>query len=141
MVIERSTRTGLVPLVVIGFAVAALVAVAMSALSGNPPAGLLIVRVLTETGAVVTIGSLLLAAFLVPPQPSGMLAADGYAAMRTAGWFALVWLVGAVLSVPFTTAAAIDRPVSSFTFSQMIADGDAARAVEGVGADGDSSSR
>ncbi|KJK45862.1 copper resistance protein CopD [Lentzea aerocolonigenes] len=121
MAIERSTRTGLVPLVVIGFAVAALVAVAFSALSPNPPLGLLIVRVLTETGAVVTIGSLLLAAFLVPPQKSGTLAADGYAAMRTAGWFALVWLVGAVLSVPFNTAAAIDRPVSSFGFSQMIA--------------------
>lgn len=121
MAIERSSRTGLVPLVVIGFAVAALVAVAMSALSGNPPAGLLIVRVLTETGAVVTIGSLLLAAFLVPPQKSGTLAADGYAALSTAGWAALVWLAGTVLSVPFTTAAAIDRPVTSFGFSQMIA--------------------
>ncbi|HEV7909284.1 MAG TPA: cytochrome c oxidase assembly protein, partial [Pseudonocardiaceae bacterium] len=47
-----------------------------------------------------------------PPQRSGMLAADGYAALRTAGWSALVWLVGAALSVPFTAADAIGQPVT-----------------------------
>jgi cytochrome c oxidase assembly factor CtaG/putative copper export protein len=95
-----------------GVAIAALLAAGLTALSGNQQTALQIIRVVTESGAVVCIGSLLLAAFLVPPQRSGMLAADGYAALRTAGWSALVWLVGAALSVPFTAADAIGQPVT-----------------------------
>jgi putative copper resistance protein D len=109
----RRRRTGLVPLLVIGSAVAALVAAGLMTATGNDRIGLIIVRVLTESAAVVTIGSLLLAAFLVPPQASGLLAADGYAALRTAGWTALLWTFGSVLSVPFTAADAFGQPVST----------------------------
>jgi putative copper resistance protein D len=108
----RRNRTGLVPLLVIGIAVAALLAAGLSSLLGDGAQAILIVRVLTESGAVVCVGSLLLAAFLVPPQRSGTLAADGYAALRTAGWAALLWLLGAVLSVPFTVADAVGQPVT-----------------------------
>jgi cytochrome c oxidase assembly factor CtaG/putative copper export protein len=102
----------MLPLLACGAAIAALLAAGLTALSGNQQTALQILRVVTESGAVVCIGSLLLAAFLVPPQRSGMLAADGYAALRTAGWSALVWLVGAALSVPFTAADAIGQPVT-----------------------------
>jgi putative copper resistance protein D len=74
--------------------------------------GLTAVRVLTEVGAVATIGFLLMATFLTPPQRSGTLAADGYAALRAAGWSAAVWFLGAALSVPFTAADAAGTPIA-----------------------------
>ncbi|GLZ37775.1 copper resistance protein D [Actinokineospora sp. NBRC 105648] len=73
---------------------------------------LTVVRVATEIGAVVTVGSLLFAAFLVPPQRSGVLDVGGYAAMRTAGWGAALWFVGALASAPFTAADAVGRPIT-----------------------------
>nr|WP_253770139.1 cytochrome c oxidase assembly protein [Goodfellowiella coeruleoviolacea] len=116
----------MIPLLVCGGALAALVAAALSALSGDrqyvvyglpspgqlTTYGLPVIRVVTETGSVLCIGFLLLAAFLVPPQRSGTLSADGYAALRAAGWSALVWCVGALLSVPFTVADATGSPVT-----------------------------
>ncbi|MGM1057894.1 cytochrome c oxidase assembly protein [Saccharothrix sp. Mg75] len=108
----RTQRTGLVPLLAIGATTAALVAAGLLAVTGDDRPGLIVVRVLTESAAVVTIGSLLLAAFLVPPQRSGTLAADGYAALRTAAWAALAWTAGAVASVPYTVADALGQPVS-----------------------------
>lgn len=109
----RTQRTGLVPLLIVGSTVAALVAVGLLTITGADRPALIVVRVLTESAAVVTIGSLLLAAFLVPPQENGTLAADGYAALRTAGGAALVWTLGAVLSVPFTVADALGQPVTA----------------------------
>jgi putative copper resistance protein D len=114
---------------------AALVAAALTALSasdsysvyGLPDPGVLthyglpVVRVLAEIGAVVCIGSLLLASFGIPAQRSGALAADGYAAVRTAGWGAALWCVGAALVVPFTAADATGRPVSEMTSSVVLA--------------------
>ncbi|MBY8849458.1 bifunctional copper resistance protein CopD/cytochrome c oxidase assembly protein [Saccharothrix sp. MB29] len=102
----------MVPLLAVGATIAALVAAGLLAVTGDDRPGLIVVRVLTESAAVVTIGSLLLAAFLVPPQGSGTLAADGYAALRTAGWAALAWTAGAVASVPYTVADALGQPVS-----------------------------
>jgi putative copper resistance protein D len=109
----RTQRTGLIPLLIVGSTVAALVAVGLLTITGADRPALIVVRVLTESAAVVTIGSLLLAAFLVPPQESGTLAAHGYAALRTAGFAALVWTLGAVLSVPFTVADALGQPVTA----------------------------
>ena len=110
---SRTRRTGLIPLLIVGTTIAAVVAAALLVLAGGDASGLIAVRVLTEAAGVVTVGSLLLAAFLVPPQGSGTLAADGYAAVRTAGWAALVWTLGAVLSVPFTVADALGQPVTA----------------------------
>jgi cytochrome c oxidase assembly factor CtaG/putative copper export protein len=75
--------------------------------------GLPIVRSLAECGAVVCIGSLLLAAFGIPAAPGGALTADGYAAVRAAGWAASTWCVASALVVPFTLADASGRPVQS----------------------------
>ncbi|KAA2265266.1 bifunctional copper resistance protein CopD/cytochrome c oxidase assembly protein [Solihabitans fulvus] len=114
------------PLLVCGAALAAVLAAALVSLSGSeqyliyglPDPGVLTrygltaVRVLTEVGAVVCVGSLLFAAFLVPPQPSGRLSPDGYAAIRSAGWAALVWCLGSALSVVFTAADTAGAPVT-----------------------------
>ncbi|MEO7193346.1 MAG: cytochrome c oxidase assembly protein [Pseudonocardiaceae bacterium] len=70
------------------------------------------VRVLSECAAVVTVGSLLLAAFLVPPQASGYLDIGGYAAVRTARIAALSWALTAALMVPLLAADALGRPVT-----------------------------
>lgn len=108
-----------------GIAMAALLAGALTALSGSdlytvyglpdPGAvvrfGLPAVRVLTECGAVLTIGPLLFAAFFVPPQASGRVSAGGFAALRMAMWGSVVWFLGAGLSVPFTIADALGRPL------------------------------
>ncbi|MFC5289108.1 cytochrome c oxidase assembly protein [Actinokineospora guangxiensis] len=113
-------------LVAVGVALAATLAALLVSLSGDglydllglptPDAftrhGLTVVRVLAEVGSVVTIGSLLFAAFLVPPQKSGVLDVGGYAALRWAGGGALLWWVGALLSAPFLAADAVGRPVA-----------------------------
>ncbi len=118
---------GLAPLLVVGGLLAALVGAVLVALAGGdryelqglptPDAftehALTVVRVLTELGAVITVGSLLFAAFLVPPQRSGVLDVGGYAALRTAGWGSALWFVGALLSAPFTAADAVGRPISA----------------------------
>jgi hypothetical protein len=70
---------------------------------GSPDPGLITravlpaVRVLCEGAAVVAVGSLLLAAFLLPPQPSGFLDTGGYAAIRIARIAALIWALTAAL--------------------------------------------
>ncbi|MFB9567941.1 cytochrome c oxidase assembly protein [Saccharopolyspora hordei] len=121
-------------LIVTAAVLAALVAAALTALSagasyallGLPDPGPLtqyglpVVRVVAEVGAVVCIGSLLLAAFGIPAQRSGALAADGYAAVRAASWAGAVWCVGAVLVVPFLAADATGRPVGDVLDTEVL---------------------
>ena len=59
----------------------------------------------------LTIGAVLLAAFLVPPQRSGYLDVAGYRALRAASWTAAGWAAAAVLLVPLNVADALGRPV------------------------------
>lgn len=108
---------GLLPLITIGILLAVLVAVSLLALTAGDftPVNLYpltIVRVLAEIGMVLTIGSLLFATFMVAPQRSGVLDVGGYAALRVAGLAAGLWCVAALVSVVFTEADAIDKPVS-----------------------------
>ncbi|GGG01869.1 copper resistance D precursor [Rhodococcoides trifolii] len=74
--------------------------------------GVSAVRALGEVAAVITIGSLLLAAFLVPPQKSGVLDVDGYRAVRTASTAAVVWAACAIVLVPLTLSDTSGQPVS-----------------------------
>ncbi len=84
-------------------------------------AGLPVMRVLSECAAVVTVGSLLLAAFLVPPQTSGYLDTGGYAAVRTARIAALVWTLASALMVPLLAADAVGRPVTDVLNPPLLA--------------------
>lgn len=113
------------PLLAVGALLATVIAVGLVALTGGlsyavagltDPGdvtryGVMVVRVGADASAAVCIGSLLLAAFLVPPQKSGILDVDGYAAVRTAGFAAFSWFVFAIASVFFTAADGAGRPV------------------------------
>jgi putative copper resistance protein D len=84
-------------------------------------AGLPAMRVLTDCTAVITVGSLLLTAFLVPPQASGHLDTGGCAAMRTARIAALAWTLTATLMVPLSAADAVGRPVTDVLEPRLLA--------------------
>lgn len=72
--------------------------------------GLPAMRAVGEIAAVVAIGSLLLAAFFVPPQKSGVLDVDGYRAVRTASVAAIVWAVCSFALVPLTLSDTSGQP-------------------------------
>lgn len=120
-------RSGVASLLTVAGLLAVVVAAALLALAGglvDPGAidayGLTVVRVIAEIGSVLTVGSLLFATFLVPPQRSGILDVGGYAALRTASWASLVWCLGALLSVPFTAADAVGKPLSALSMTDVV---------------------
>ncbi|MFC3432791.1 cytochrome c oxidase assembly protein [Nocardia seriolae] len=109
----------------LGGAAAALVAALVVALSaaqaltllGIPDPGPLTtyglpaVRAVADFAAALTVGSLLFAAFFVPPQGSGVLDVGGYRALRRAGNAALVWAGAAALLVPLTLSDTTGQPL------------------------------
>jgi putative copper resistance protein D len=123
-------------LVLVGLVVAAFVAAGLTAVSGARPVeslglpdpgalttyGLPAVRTVTEIAAVLTVGALLLAAFLVPAERSGYLDVTGYQALRSASYTAGAWIVGALLMVPLTVADSLGRPLPDVLgFQRLIA--------------------
>jgi putative copper resistance protein D len=123
-------------LVAVGAMIAVLVAAGLTALSGARPAvalglpdpgtltvvGLPAMRAVSEICMVLTIGAVLLAAFLVPPQRSGYLDVAGYRALRAASWTAGGWTAAAVLMVPLSMADALGRPVAQLLDPATILD-------------------
>lgn len=119
---ERNTR--ITPLFSTVALIAGLVAAAVASLSatealdllGIPSAGpattygLPVVQGVGLVAGTITIGSLLLAAFLVPPQASGVLDVDGYRAVRTASVAAAVWAACSVVMVPLVLSDASGQP-------------------------------
>ncbi|MFF0543304.1 cytochrome c oxidase assembly protein [Nocardia thailandica] len=105
-------------LTVFAAALAALVAAMVTALSADQALsalgipdpgpvtvyGLRVVRVIADLSGALTVGSLLFAAFLVPPGRDGLLSVGGYRAVRRASDAAVVWAVCALLLVPLTVA-------------------------------------
>lgn len=75
--------------------------------------GLPFVRAAGEIAAAVAVGSFLMAAFLVPPQRSGVLDVGGYRALRTGTAASGVWAVCAVLLVPLTVSDITGQPLTS----------------------------
>jgi len=106
----------------VGFAqVAVLVATAGTApytAVGNGDPGTLVrwgtplLRLVVDLSATLCTGSLVFAAFFVLPGNDGQLTAHGYAAVRTAGRWGLVWLVAAVVFVPFDVSDTVGEPLS-----------------------------
>lgn len=108
---------GLLAALVAAFAVGLSAAQALVLLGIPDPGplttyGLPAVRAISEIATVITIGSLFFAAFLVPPQRSGVLDVGGYRAVRTAGVAATVWAVTAALMVPLTLSDTSGSPLS-----------------------------
>ncbi|MGZ8750217.1 MAG: cytochrome c oxidase assembly protein [Pseudonocardia sp.] len=122
---SRRGSTGVLGLVGAGAALAALIAAVLTLVVGGPvdavpglsnpdqltTTGLPAVRALAEISMAVTVGALLLAAFLVPPQRSGILDVAGYRAVRSAAAAAFVWALAAALMVPLTVADTLGRPL------------------------------
>lgn len=77
--------------------------------------GLSFVRAAGEIAAVVAIGHFLFAAFLVPPQASGVLDVDGYRALRVGGAACAVWAVCAALLVALTVSDVSGVPLTELT--------------------------
>src|SRR5580693_5785003 len=75
--------------------------------------GLPFVRAAGEVAAVVAVGAFLLAAFLVPPQQSGVLDVDGYRAVRIGTVAAGAWAVCAALLVPLTISDVSGQPITA----------------------------
>ncbi|WP_378738468.1 cytochrome c oxidase assembly protein [Nocardia brasiliensis] len=122
--VTRSAATYAVVIALAG-AIAAVVAALVVALSaaqalsllGIPDPGSLTtyglpaVRALADLSAALTVGSLLFAAFLVPPQSNGLLDVGGYRAVRRASNFALIWACCAALLIPLTVSDTTGQPV------------------------------
>ena len=119
------TTAGVLPLIVIGVLLAILTAVALLSLTAGDSGvvnvyGLTVTRVLAEIGSVLTVGSLLFAAFMVAPKKSGVLEVGAYAALRTASWAAVLWFFAALVSVVFNEADAINKPVGEVLRSDLL---------------------
>lgn len=81
--------------------------------------GLPFVRAAGEIAAVLAVGSFLFAAFLVPPQRSGVLDADGYRALRLGTVASGVWAVCAALLVPLTISDVSGHPLAEIPVLRM----------------------
>ena len=73
--------------------------------------GLPFIRAAGEIAAVLAVGSFLFAAFLVPPQTSGVLDAGGYRALRVGTVASGAWAVCAALLVPLTISDVSGQPL------------------------------
>ena len=74
--------------------------------------GLPFVRAAGEIAAVLAVGSFLFAAFLVPPQSTGVLDVGGYRALRLGTVASGVWAVCAALLVPLTISDVSGQPLA-----------------------------
>ena len=73
--------------------------------------GLPFVRAAGEIAAVLAVGSFLFAAFLVPPQTTGVLDASGYRALRIGTAASALWAVCAAMLVPLTVSDVSGQPL------------------------------
>lgn len=73
--------------------------------------GLPFIRAAGEIAAVLAAGSFLFAAFLVPPQPNGVLDVSGYRALRLGSAASAVWTLSAALLVPLTVSDVSGQPL------------------------------
>jgi putative copper resistance protein D len=73
--------------------------------------GLPFVRAAGEIAAVVAVGAFLFAAFLTPPQASGVLDAAGYRALRLGTAAMAIWALCAALLVPLTVSDVSGQPL------------------------------
>ncbi len=75
--------------------------------------GLPFVKAAGEIAAVTATGSFLFAAFMVPPQRTGVLDVAGYRALRTGTVASGMWAVCAVLMVALTVSDVSGQPLST----------------------------
>ena len=81
--------------------------------------GLPFVRAAGELSAVIAVGSFLFAAFLVPPQASGVLDVAGYRALRTGTVASGLWAISAAVLVPLTASDVTGQPLFTLGLSDV----------------------
>ncbi len=69
------------------------------------------VKAIFDFAAAVTVGWLLAAAVLVPPQSSGVLDVGGYRSVRAASLAAAVWCAASLALIPLTLSDTLGRPI------------------------------
>ncbi len=119
---SRATAWALVAAGVLGAALVALLAVTAGSapyiqLGNGDPGSLVrvgtpVLRFVADLAATLCTGSLVFAACFTTQRTSGRLAPGGYAAVRWAGRWALVWLVAALVLVPFDIGDGTGEPLS-----------------------------
>lgn len=132
----RATGWSVTPLVLtvglIAFAVAAGIAAIVPSrteIPGLPSAGALTasalpaVKAVFDVAAAATIGWLVAAAFLAPPQRSGLLDVSGYRAIRAASLSAAVWCAAALALIPLTLSDTLARPIDEALSADRILQG------------------
>lgn len=93
-------------------------ALAVTGLSDPGPVttyGLSFLRAAGEIAAMVAVGHFLFAAFLVPPQASGVLDVDGYRALRVGAAACAIWAMCAALLVALTISDVSGVPLTELT--------------------------
>ena len=122
--------------VVAAMLICACVAAALSAIvpsrtevPGLPAAGsitelaLPAVKAIFDLSAAVTVGWLLAAAWLVPPQRSGILDVGGYRAVKAASLAATVWSVSGFALIPLILSDTLGRPISQSISADWVVSG------------------
>lgn len=103
---------------IVAILVTAITATSALQLAGVPDPGWLTtyglptVTAIGEVAAAIAIGSVVFAAFLVPPQEDGFLDVGGFRGIRIAATAALVWAVCAALLIPLSISNVSGQPLS-----------------------------
>ncbi len=117
---------------VIGACIAAGIAAVVpsrSEIPGLPAAGtvtelaLPAVKAVFDLSAALTVGWLLAAVWLVPPQRSGLLDVGGYRSIRAASTAATVWAASGLALVPLTLSDALGRPIDESISAEWVISG------------------
>ena len=114
-----------------GCVAAALAAIvpARTEIPGLPTAGeftefaLPAVKAIVDFSAALTVGWLLGAAWLAPPQPNGFLDVGGYRAIRAASLSAIVWAIGSFALIPLILSDTLGRPVDQSLSADWVISG------------------
>ncbi len=117
--------------VITGCVAAALAAIVPSRteIPGLPTAGVITdvalpaVKAVFDLSAALTVGWLLAAAWLVPPQRSGFLDVGGYRAIRAASISATVWAASGLALIPLTLSNALGKPLDESLSAQWVISG------------------
>ena len=122
--------------VIVAAVIAGCVAAAVAALvpsrteiPGLPTAGsitelaLPAVKAIFDFAAALTIGWLLAAAWLAPPQRSGLLDVGGYRAVKAASLSALVWSVSGFALIPLTLSDTLGKSISESISADWVISG------------------
>jgi len=125
---RAAARPSLGPLLLVGGLLAVITGVVLYSLTGVPDEQgndywLMVAKVTAEVSSAIAVGSLLFAAFLVPPQRSGVLDVGGYAAVRVAAPAAGVWCLASLTSAVFLAAQGVGKPIAELrprTFVQNL---------------------